>query len=72
MELRFDVILYSKLGNENSDSGHIKCSRGPQVPHPWCNTTQFFTNMVMVSFYMLVCMGVRRNFSRGGALLDFS
>ena len=30
----------------------------------WCNTTQFFTKMV--SFYMLVCMGVGRNFSRGG------
>jgi len=34
MEIRFDAILYSKLGNENSDTGHIKCSRGPQVPHP--------------------------------------
>jgi len=40
MELGFDVILYSKLGNENSDAGHIKCSpglhlaRGPQAPHP--------------------------------------
>ena len=30
MELRFDVILYSKLGNENSDASHIKCSRGPE------------------------------------------
>ena len=30
----------------------------------WCNTTQFFTKMV--SFYMLVCTGVGRNFSRGG------
>jgi len=34
----------------------------------WCNTPQFFTKMV--SFYMLVCMGVGRNFSerspRGG------
>jgi len=30
----------------------------------WCNTTQLFTKMV--SFYMLVCMGVGRNFSRGG------
>jgi len=29
----------------------------------WCNTTQFFTKMV--SFYMLVCIGVGRNFSRG-------
>jgi len=41
MELRFDVILYSEWGDENSDAGHIKCSRGPhlargpQVPHPW-------------------------------------
>jgi len=40
-ELRFDAILYSKLGNENSDAGRIKYSRGrhlscgPQVPHPW-------------------------------------
>ena len=30
----------------------------------WCNTTQFFTKMV--SFYMLVCMGVGRNFSMRG------
>jgi len=28
----------------------------------WCNTTNIFT--IMVSFYMLVCMGVGRNFSR--------
>jgi len=34
MQLRFDAILYSKLGNENFDAGHIKCLRGPQVPHP--------------------------------------
>jgi len=34
MELRFDATLYSKLGNENSDAGQFKCSRGPQVPHP--------------------------------------
>jgi len=33
MELRFDAMLYSNLGNENSDAGHIKCSRGPQGPH---------------------------------------
>jgi len=41
MELRFEAILYSKLGKENSDTGHIKYSRGPhlacapQIPHPW-------------------------------------
>jgi len=40
MELRFEAMLYPNLGNENSDAGHIKCSRGPhlargsQVPHP--------------------------------------
>jgi len=40
MELRFDAMLYSNLGNENSDAGHIKRSREPQVPHP-CLTTRF-------------------------------
>jgi len=40
MELCFDTILYSKLGNGNSDAGHINCSRWlhlacrPQVPYP--------------------------------------
>jgi len=40
MELRFDVIVYSKLGDEDSDVGHTKCSlglhlaRGPQVFPP--------------------------------------
>jgi len=40
MELRFEAILYSNLGNKKSDADHIKCSRGPhlarwlQVPHP--------------------------------------
>jgi len=39
MELHFDAILY-KMGKENSDAGHTKCShglhmaRGLQVPHP--------------------------------------
>ena len=37
MEFRFDSILCSELGKENSDAGHIKCSRGPQVPHPCPN-----------------------------------
>jgi len=42
MELRFDAILYSNLGYENSDAGRIKCSRGfphlcfsPSTFHPW-------------------------------------
>ena len=35
MELRFDPMLCSNLGNENYVAGHIKRSSGPQVPHPW-------------------------------------
>ena len=37
MELCFDAILCSKSGEENSNTGHIKCTCGPQVPHP-CQT----------------------------------
>jgi len=33
VELRLEAILHSNLGNENSNAGHIKCSRGPQVAH---------------------------------------
>jgi len=32
---RFEEMLYSNLGKENYVAGHIKCLRGPQVPHPW-------------------------------------
>jgi len=45
MELRFDAMLYSKLGNENSDADHVKCSRvphlarEPQVPQPESKAT---------------------------------
>jgi len=34
IEFCFDVTLCSNLGNENSNAGHFKFSRGPQVPHP--------------------------------------
>jgi len=27
------MMLHSNLGNENYDAGHIKCSRGLQVPY---------------------------------------
>jgi len=37
-------MLYSKMGNENSDAGHIKCSRGPQFPHPWLKATIWSTS----------------------------
>jgi len=39
-------MFYSNLGSENSDTGHIKCSRGPhlargpQVLHPWYKPTR--------------------------------
>jgi len=40
MELRFDMILYSALGNENSDVGDTKCSCGPHVPYPCARVFQ--------------------------------
>jgi len=43
MELRFDAVLCLNLGNENSDAGHIKCSRGPQVPHHWFRTNNCYS-----------------------------
>jgi len=45
MELRFGVMLYSNLGNENFDAGHIKCPRGPQVSPPCFNTTCFMAEV---------------------------
>ena len=48
MELRFDAMLYSNLANENSDAGHMKCSRvpnfacGTEVPHPWYTIMKTF------------------------------
>jgi len=41
MELRFDAMLYSNLGNKNFDVGHIKCSRGTQVPTPGLSGIDF-------------------------------
>jgi len=31
MALRFDSMLCSNLSNQNSDTGHINCSRGPYL-----------------------------------------
>jgi len=34
IEFRSDATLHSNWGKESYDAGHIKCSRGPQVPQP--------------------------------------
>jgi len=34
-EVSSDGALFSILGKENSNVGHIECSRGSQVPHAW-------------------------------------
>ena len=50
MELRFDaMMMYSKLVREHSDAGHIKCSRGTQVPpqHPCRRKKMLFYTKVM-------------------------
>jgi len=33
MEFHFDAILFSNLGNEYSNAGHVKCSHGPHLAH---------------------------------------
>jgi len=34
-------MLYSNLGNEKSDMGHIKRSHRPQVPHPYSKDSYY-------------------------------
>jgi len=43
MELRFDAMLCSNVGNGKSDAGHIKCSCGRQVHHPRAKQKIFFS-----------------------------
>jgi len=45
MQLRFYAMLYSNLRNENSVAGHIKCSRGPQVPHVCRKLTHYHVQL---------------------------
>jgi len=33
MEFRFDTMVCSNMGKENSDAGHVKRSSGLEVPH---------------------------------------
>jgi len=47
-ELRFDAILYSKLTNENSDTGHIKCSCGRRFPTPELDVTFINANTYQI------------------------
>jgi len=63
MKLRFNVILYSNLGNGNYNAGHIKCpcrprlAWGPQVPQPChrkSNKTCFDSYCMNLVFVALV------------------
>jgi len=42
IEFRSDATLHSNWGKESYDAGHIKCSRGPQVPQPWSGRWSYF------------------------------
>jgi len=75
MELRSDVMLYSNLGNENSDAGHVKCSRGPhlscgpKVSHPWCTLCKipgYITEGIFVTVSVRECifLGMQKNFAQ--------
>jgi len=66
MEFRFDMILYSKLGNGTFDEGCIKCSSGPhlvygpQVPHLWYSGCKPIHNANHLHYYN----GVRTSFAQ--------
>jgi len=45
-EFRFDAMLCSYLSKENSDAGHIKCSRGPQIPTPGLRLATVATTII--------------------------
>ena len=40
MELRFDAMVCSNLGNKSFDANHNKCSRGSQVPQLCSKTSK--------------------------------
>jgi len=73
MELRFDAILYSELGNEHYDAGHIKCSRGRhlarklQVPHPWMMTQVDPSKPIAIIEHFKTCSEQ----SAGGSIFHF-
>jgi len=55
MELRFDTMLCSDLGDGKSDAGHIKCPRGPQFLQPWSSDCQYtFLNSQMLYIKVLI------------------
>jgi len=53
LEFHMDALLCSNLGNQNSDVGHIKNSRGPQVPQP-CFIRYFAYNQPLVYLQSVV------------------
>ena len=48
MEFRYDAILCFNLGNENSDAGHIECSRGSQVPNRWSKSLAHVLSVMQI------------------------
>jgi len=50
MVLCFDAMLYSNMDNENSGEDHIKCSRGPQVPHSWSTRIAWYFFLLCLDF----------------------
>ena len=78
VELRFDAMLCSNTGKENSDAGQIKCPHGPQVPHP-CFTlsapyvNQSLKNWIRSTSFMRASFvdQLRGSVSKAKSLLDF-
>ena len=74
MEFSFDVMLYSNLGNQNTDAGNIKHSRGQQVPAPGADSglIVIFTFNVRRTCVLLRTFGVPAQIKLENCQLLFS
>jgi len=49
MEFRFDAMLHSNLGNENSYASHIEFSRGLHIPHSCSRDRFIFGSLTLIA-----------------------
>ena len=70
MELRFDTMLHTIMGNENSDAGPIKSSRGPhmacgpQVRQQWRSQPKILGGAKMFDFRRITLFCLKKRLSK--------
>ena len=74
MKIRFDAILYSKLGNKISDVGHVKCSCGLQAPHRCFEGVAYISSIAFTetNAFHLTSMNVQQRIHRFLLLLSLT